>query len=59
MKVKDFWSFIKANETLDKLYAKSVGNHLTYETSKYPDSTRKLHEMREVLRKQRYVSFIN
>ena len=21
MKVKDFWSFIKANETLDKLYA--------------------------------------
>ena len=24
MKVKDFWSFIKANETLDKLYAFSV-----------------------------------
>ena len=46
-------------ETLDKLYAKSVGNHLTYETSKYPESARKLHEMREVLRKQRYVSFIN
>ena len=24
MRVKDFWSFIKANETLDKLYAFSV-----------------------------------
>ena len=24
MNVKDFWSFIKANETLDKLYAFSV-----------------------------------
>ena len=24
MEVKDFWSFIKANETLDKLYAFSV-----------------------------------
>ena len=24
MKVKDFWSFIKANDTLDKLYAFSV-----------------------------------
>ena len=24
MKVKDFWTFIKANETLDKLYAFSV-----------------------------------
>lgn len=24
MKVKDFWSFIKANETLDKLYAFSL-----------------------------------
>ena len=24
MKVKDFWSFIKANETLDKLYAFSI-----------------------------------
>ena len=46
-------------ETLDKLYAKSVGEHLTYETSKYPESARKLNEMREVLRKQRYASFIN
>ena len=24
MKVKDFWTFIKANETLDKLYAFSI-----------------------------------
>lgn len=24
MKVRDFWSFIKANETLDKLYAFSI-----------------------------------
>ena len=46
-------------ETLDKLYAKCVGEHLTYETANYPESTKKLKEMREVLRKQRYVSFIN
>ena len=46
-------------ETLDKLYEKCVGPHLTYETSKYPESARKLAEMKEVLRKQRYVSFIN
>ena len=47
-------------ETLDKLYKKCVDNSFdTKETSKYPESTRKLKEMREVLRKQRYVSFIN
>ena len=47
-------------ETLDKLNKKCVDNSFdTKETSKYPESTRKLKEMREVLRKQRYVSFIN
>ncbi|MCQ2960716.1 MAG: hypothetical protein MJ235_00045 [archaeon] len=47
-------------ETLDKLYANCVDNSFdTKETSKYPESAKKLKEMREVLRKQRYVSFIN
>ena len=47
-------------ETLDKLYKKCVDNTFdTKETSKYPESAKKLKEMREVLRKQRYVSFIN
>ncbi len=46
-------------ETLDKLYSKCVGKHLTYETANYPESARKLKEMRDILTKQRYVSFIN
>ena len=46
-------------ETLDKLFKACVGEHFTYETAKYPKSARKLKEMKEVLRKQRYVSFIN
>ena len=46
-------------QTLKELYNACVGEHYTYETAKYPESARKLHEMREVLRKQRYVSFIN
>lgn len=46
-------------ETLDDLFAKCVGQHLTYETANYPESARKLKEMKKVLRKQRYVSFIN
>ena len=46
-------------ETLKDLFNACVGEHYTFETAKYPESARKLHEMREVLRKQRYVSFIN
>ena len=47
-------------ETLDKLYAKCLDNSFdSEENAKYPESYKKLHEMREVLRKQRYVSFIN
>ena len=46
-------------QTLKELFNASVGDHYTYETAKYPQSARKLKEMREVLRKQRYVSFIN
>ena len=47
-------------ETLDNLYKKCVDSSFdTKETSKYPESASKLKEMREVLRKQRYVSFIN
>ena len=47
-------------ETLDNLYKKCVDSSFdTKETLKYPESASKLKEMREVLRKQRYVSFIN
>ena len=60
MKVKDFWTFVKANETLDKLYLTCLNSTIdNEEMAKYPESYKKLGEMREVLRKQRYVSFIN
>ena len=47
-------------ETLDSLYAKCLDNSIDkVEMAKYPESYKKLKEMSEVLRKQRYVSFIN
>ena len=47
-------------ETLDKLYLTCLNSTIdNEEMAKYPESYKKLGEMREVLRKQRYVSFIN
>ncbi len=47
-------------ETLDELYKKCLSSAVeTEDMAKYPESYKKLKEMREVLRKQRYVSFIN
>ena len=46
-------------QTLKELFNACVGEHYTYGIAKYPESAHKLKEMREVLRKQRYVSFIN
>ncbi len=47
-------------ETLDELYNLCLDSSVeTADMAKYPESYKKLKEMREVLRKQRYVSFIN
>ena len=47
-------------ETLDELYKLCLDSVIdTEDMLKYPQSYNKLKEMREVLRKQRYVSFIN
>lgn len=47
-------------ETLDKLYKECLDTVIDdKEMKKYPESSDKLKEMKEVLRKQRYVSFIN
>ena len=47
-------------ETLDDLYKLCLGSVVgTEDMAKYPESYKKLKEMREVLSKQRYVSFIN
>lgn len=47
-------------ETLDELYEICLNSAIeTEDMAKYPESYKKLKEMRKVLRKQRYVSFIN
>ena len=47
-------------ETLEKLYRKCSSSSFSLEeTIKYYESAKKLDEMMNVLRKQRYVSFIN
>lgn len=46
-------------QTLKELFNACVGEHYPYGIAKYPESAHKSKEMREVLRKQRYVSFIN
>ena len=47
-------------ETLDELYEICLDSTIVSEDmAKYPESYKKLKEMRKVLRKQRYVSFIN
>ena len=47
-------------ETLNKLYKKCLSSNIDKEEmAKYPESYKKLKEMKIVLNKQRYVSFIN
>ena len=47
-------------ETLNELYDKCLSSSIdTEDMAKYPESYKKLKEMKKVLRKQRYVSFIN
>ena len=41
------------------VYENSKKYNFTLENTKYPTSAKKIAEMREVLEKQRYVSFIN